>query len=317
MWRSHSTQDQSTASHCRLTRPTGEWQFMDGQLGPLWLAAKLHQDHATGSRDIQNGRILSGHPSYREMKFLVQYSDSLNQLSFCTLLPIVTLSALKIQLFWKVRQCQIANTEGMLSRRTEHWRRVASSFAMQQRLLPFSDEVSNDTNDTNALCICQNFEGSAAFIVRVKHSLTLNTISSKFVRKVGNSLQDEHAATSSEYQITFHQSCPQCLAAQQSFRIASCAEAYKQIFIGVYTTLKRARVGAVGWRTALQAVRSRVRFPKVLTQFLIGITLPDALWLGGSNQPLTMMSARDTSRGVKAAGVWSSQPYHLHVPTVL
>jgi len=31
MWRSHSTQAQSTASHCRLTSPTGEWLFTDAQ----------------------------------------------------------------------------------------------------------------------------------------------------------------------------------------------------------------------------------------------------------------------------------------------
>jgi len=28
------------------------------------MAAKLHQGHVTGSRDIKNGRILSGQPSY-------------------------------------------------------------------------------------------------------------------------------------------------------------------------------------------------------------------------------------------------------------
>ena len=31
MRRSHSTQAQSTASHCRLTSPTGEWLFTDAQ----------------------------------------------------------------------------------------------------------------------------------------------------------------------------------------------------------------------------------------------------------------------------------------------
>jgi len=31
MRRSHSTQAQSTASHCRLTSPMGEWLFMDSQ----------------------------------------------------------------------------------------------------------------------------------------------------------------------------------------------------------------------------------------------------------------------------------------------
>ena len=63
MRRSHSTQAQLTASHCRLTRPTGEWQFTDGQSSLLWLTAKLLQGHLTGSRDIQNGWILSGRPS--------------------------------------------------------------------------------------------------------------------------------------------------------------------------------------------------------------------------------------------------------------
>jgi len=53
----------STASHCRLTSPTGKWLFTDAQWGLLWLAAGLRQGHATGSRDIQNGPILSGQPT--------------------------------------------------------------------------------------------------------------------------------------------------------------------------------------------------------------------------------------------------------------
>jgi len=32
------------------------------------MAAKLHQGHVTGSRDIQNGRILSGQPLFRVHK---------------------------------------------------------------------------------------------------------------------------------------------------------------------------------------------------------------------------------------------------------
>ena len=64
MRRSHSTQAQSTASHCRLTSPTGQLLFTDTQEGLLWLAAKLHQGQATGSRDTQNGWILSGQPLY-------------------------------------------------------------------------------------------------------------------------------------------------------------------------------------------------------------------------------------------------------------
>ena len=37
----------------------------------------------------------------------------------------------------------------------------------------------------------------------------------------------------------------------------------------------------------------------------------------GSTQPLTEMSTRNISWGVKAAGAYSWQPYHLHVPIVL
>jgi len=37
----------------------------------------------------------------------------------------------------------------------------------------------------------------------------------------------------------------------------------------------------------------------------------------GSTQPLTGMSTRNISWGVKAAGAYGWQPYHLHVPDVL
>ena len=37
----------------------------------------------------------------------------------------------------------------------------------------------------------------------------------------------------------------------------------------------------------------------------------------GSAQPLTEMSTRNISWGVKAAGAWGWQPYHDHVPIVL
>jgi hypothetical protein len=36
----------------------------------------------------------------------------------------------------------------------------------------------------------------------------------------------------------------------------------------------------------------------------------------GSTQPLTKMSTRSISGGVKAASVWGWQPYQLHVPIV-
>jgi len=37
----------------------------------------------------------------------------------------------------------------------------------------------------------------------------------------------------------------------------------------------------------------------------------------GLTQPLTEMSTRNISCGVKAAGAYGWQPYHLHVPIVL
>ena len=41
---------------------------MDAQKGLLWQAAKLHQDHATGSRDIKYGWMLSGQTWYSPLK---------------------------------------------------------------------------------------------------------------------------------------------------------------------------------------------------------------------------------------------------------
>jgi hypothetical protein len=58
--------------------------------------------------------------------------------------------------------------------------------------------------------------------------------------------------------------------------------------------VKGARGGAVGWGTALRAGRSRVRFPMVALEF---VTM--AL---GLTQPLTEMSTRNISWGVKEAG---------------
>jgi len=55
------------------------------------------------------------------------------------------------------------------------------------------------------------------------------------------------------------------------------------------------------WGTALQAGRSRVRFPMVSLKFFIDRILLAALWPEGLTQHLIEMSTRNISCGVKAA----------------
>ena len=55
----------------------------------------------------------------------------------------------------------------------------------------------------------------------------------------------------------------------------------------------------VGRGTALQAGRSRVRFPILSLKFPTDIVLPAALWPLGSTHPLTEMSTRNISYGGK------------------
>ena len=123
---------------------------------------------------------------------------------------------------------------------------------------------------------------------------------------------------------------------------------------------------AVGWGSALQAGRSRVRFLVVSLEFFTNKILPSALWLWGrlslasrdkqlrswlrhwatsrkvsgsisggvigifhwqnpsvrpvtvwSTQPLTEMSTRNISEGLKVPGEYGWQSYHLNVLIVL
>ena len=85
----------------------------------------------------------------------------------------------------------------------------------------------------------------------------------------------------------------------------------------MYQYISGARGGAVGWGTALQVRRSRVRFPMVLLEFCIDIILPGHTAALGLTQPLREMSTRNISWGVKVAGAYGWQPYHLNVPIVL
>jgi hypothetical protein len=73
---------QHMESHCWLTRPMGEWLFMDVEWGLIWLAAKLNHGHVTGSRDIQNGRIPSG-----QLSFASKQVTGSRQLSRCEWCP--------------------------------------------------------------------------------------------------------------------------------------------------------------------------------------------------------------------------------------
>jgi len=76
-------------------------------------------------------------------------------------------------------------------------------------------------------------------------------------------------------------------------------------------SVRGARGSAVGWGNALQVGRLRVRFPMVSLEFSGPHYGPgvDSASNRNENQKYFL--------GVKAAGAYGWQPYHLHVPIVL
>jgi hypothetical protein len=81
--------------------------------------------------------------------------------------------------------------------------------------------------------------------------------------------------------------------------------------------LRHADGGAVGWGTAATSRKVAGSIPDgVIGIFHWHKPSSRAMSLG-LTQPLTEMSARNISWGIKAAGAYGWQPYHFHVPIVL
>jgi hypothetical protein len=71
--------------------------------------------------------------------------------------------------------------------------------------------------------------------------------------------------------------------------------------MGLLYLLRMQDDSAVGWGTALQAGRSRVRFPIVSLEFFIDIIFPGALWPGVDSDS-NKNKYQEFLLGVKAAG---------------
>jgi len=81
MQRSHSTRAQLTASHCRLTSPTGEWLFTDAWWRLIWLAAKITCDRFSRySKRLDTFRtaLLASPFSHRKQIGIVTSYDTVN-----------------------------------------------------------------------------------------------------------------------------------------------------------------------------------------------------------------------------------------------
>jgi len=78
-----------------------------------------------------------------------------------------------------------------------------------------------------------------------------------------------------------------------------------------------ARGGAVGWGTVLQDGRSRGSIPDGVIRMFHWHKPSGRTIALGLIKPVTEMSTRNISCGVKAAGVYGRKRFNLHVPTVL
>jgi len=95
------------------------------------------------------------------------------------------------------------------------------------------------------------------------------------------------------------------------------------IYVGVCSKIGPSHrlVGGMRWRSWLRHCATSRKFAGSVPDVVIGIFHchnPSGCTMAlGLTQPLTEMSTRNISWGVKAAGAKGWQPYHLHVPIIL
>jgi hypothetical protein len=90
----------------------------------------------------------------------------------------------------------------------------------------------------------------------------------------------------------------------------------RALLISNSTSAGGARDSAIGWGTALQVGRLRIRFLIVSLDFLIDIILPAVIWPWGDSASNRNEYQKCFLR-VKAVGVYDWQPYQIHELIVL